>query len=137
MPGNSTLVRSVLSGLQSGWQEKNIAANQTDKKMSLCGCSAIKTQELQRKASPISMLVQLSAALATGTIAFYLVINGAKTNKSVVLNSGSGKKERIKIQPGKIVLVKGDDIEVWYTTSADYTPTTLEALVSIEAQWYG
>jgi len=136
MPGNDTLVRSVLSGLQNGWQEKNIPAAQTDKKMSLCGCSAIKTQELQRKASPVSMLVQLSNVLTAGTITFYLVVNGVKTNKSVVLNSGSGKKERIKIQSGKIVLIKGDDIEVWYTTSADFLPTTLEALVSIEAQWY-
>jgi hypothetical protein len=137
MPGNETLTRSVLSGLQSGWQEKNIVANQTDKKMSLCGCSAIKTQELQRKASPISMLVQLSAVITAGTITFYLVVNGAKTNKSVVLNSGSGKKERIKIKPGKIVLSQGDDIEVWYSTSVDYAPTTLEAFVSVEAQWYG
>lgn len=137
MPGNNTLVRSVLSGLQSGWQEKNIAANQTDKKMALAGCSAIKTQELQRKMSPVSMLVQLSAVIATGTITFYLVVNGVKTNKSVVLNNGSGKKERIKIQPGKIIVNKGDDIEVWYSTSADYTPTTLEAYVSVEALWYG
>lgn len=136
MPGNNTLDLGVFSVLQSAWQEKNIAANQTDKKMSLCGCSAIKTQEIQHSASPISVLAQLSAAVVTGSITFFLVVNGVKTNKSVMLNNTSGKKERIKIQLGKIVVNKGDDIEIWYTTSADFTPTTLEAFISVEAQWH-
>lgn len=136
MPGNDTLTRAILSTLQSAWQDKNIPANQIDKKMALCGCSAIKTQEIQRSASPISMLVQLSNVVLTGSITFYLVINGAKCNKHIVMINGSGKKDRIKIQPGKIICVKGDDVEIWYTTSADFTPTTLEAFVSVEAQWY-
>ena len=136
MPGNNTLDRSAFSVLQSAWQEKNIPANQTDKKMALCGCNAIKTQEIQRNATPITVLAQISAVVATGSITFFLVINGVKTNKSIVMNNTSGKKERIKIQPGKILLTKGDDIEIWYSTTADFTPTTLEAFISVEAQWY-
>ncbi len=137
MAGNTTLTRGTFGFLQNSWQDGSLAAAQTDKKMKLCGCAGIRTLDLTREASPITMTVQLSEAITTGTVTFDLVVNNVKVNKNITMNNTSGKKSRMHLQPGKIIAAKNDDIAIWYTSSVDLAALTIEAWISVEVEWYG
>jgi len=136
MPGNDTLERGSFSSLQSAWRVGSIQANQVDKKIPICGCDNVGIQDVQSDCSIIVAVSRISNNINTGSVEFFLVVNGAKNGKSIVMDNTTGKKKKISFKPGKVELEKGDSVEIWYTSSADFDPLTIEAYISINVQWY-
>lgn len=109
------------------FEQANMAASQTDTDITVAG-GLTATYVMPKDGSIVGYGIQLSAAVAAGSLEFDVEINGA-TTLTIETDAASTTEFYSTIEYGVEPFVAGDNLGVTYTSDGSLSPTTADANV--------
>lgn len=136
MPGNATKYSSVRFYFPTEWVESAIPAGQVSGiPMSLVGLSVIDSIPAPDTLSIVSVGIVLSEPVTSQYIEFRLTIDGVEQTPGIQMGSSDGTQKLRDLDPGKLVIQKGQRIGVNWGSHPGLVPNgSIEALIILEVQ---
>jgi hypothetical protein len=135
MAGNTTVYTSNRRFLPFVWTLDNVPADQSGK-IDIAGLNTtLNEQPMPRKASVVSLVTKISAAITAGQMTVRLTKDGTNTGDTDVLDSSSGLESFKRFKPGVVTFNKNHDLGFRLSTTATFAPAgSIDVAIWVEVQ---
>lgn len=117
------------------FEQANMQATQTDTDTAIAG-GLTATYAMPLNGSIVGYAIQLSAAVAAGSLEFDIEVNGA-TTLTIETDAATTTEFYATIPYGNEPFVAGDKIGVTYTSDGSLSPTTADANIVVFVMFDG